>query len=399
MKRFSKKDWKPCELKPIEKEVSKPIPGVPIHFNYGIFFDDDYDYMQHLKSASDTREGYTISVIPEDCPEDDCNPPESPELREPEVDYDEHAVSDLNMDSDAESIDMESEIEDNFVELAGGHAVKDSETESEEGENSKAAENNKPVVDEKPIETDMSKLSRDKVSLMERFLYGTNERSANTSSSCPPDNSSDDDYPDDATIMNKEFEKLVLQYKTRSTCGQSMVSGSSVMSEGLMYALSRDIAIAKRSSKQNDEDLDDELKAITIKKSYELIGNEQEDTESDHSSEEQGSSRNTVISDFNGKSSSSATRYNHLRMPKSGKGKKKSSEKSDIGSTMEIAEPLDPALIVRNKNESADDRRARKAAIKQYRQIRRQIRKANQMNFRQEKERQQRNSTQTMPVY
>ncbi|VDQ03283.1 unnamed protein product [Trichobilharzia regenti] len=87
-------------------------------------------------------------------------------------------------------------------------------------------------------------------------------------------------------------------------------------------------------------------------------------------------------------------------MPKSGKGKKKSSEKSDIGgSTMEIAEPLDPALIVRNKNESADDRRARKAAIKQHRQLRRQIRKVNQMKFRQEKERQQRNSTQTMPVY
>ncbi|VDQ05664.1 unnamed protein product [Trichobilharzia regenti] len=151
----------------------------------------------------------TISVIPEDCPEDDCKPPESPELREPEVDYDEHAVSDLNMDSDAESFDMESEIEDNFVELAGGHAVKDSETESEEGENSKTAENNKPVIDAKPIETDMSKLSRDKVSLMERFLYGTNERSANTSSSYPPDNSSEDDYPDDATIMNREFEKVI----------------------------------------------------------------------------------------------------------------------------------------------------------------------------------------------
>ncbi|VDQ05665.1 unnamed protein product [Trichobilharzia regenti] len=80
-----------------------------------------------------------------------------------------------------------------------------------------------------------------------------------------------------------------------------MVSGSSVMSEGLVYALSRDIAIAKRSSKQDDEDLDDELKAITIKKSYELNGSKQEDTESDHSSEEQGSSKNTVISDFNGK--------------------------------------------------------------------------------------------------
>nr|CAH8864448.1 unnamed protein product [Trichobilharzia regenti] len=108
MKRFSKRDWKPCEFKPIEKEVSKPIPGVPIHFIYGIFFDDDYDYMQHLKSASNTKEGYTISVAPEDCPEDDCNPPESRELREPEVDHDEHAVSDLNMDSDAESFDMDS---------------------------------------------------------------------------------------------------------------------------------------------------------------------------------------------------------------------------------------------------------------------------------------------------
>ncbi|CAH8464798.1 unnamed protein product [Heterobilharzia americana] len=395
MKKFNKKDLKPCELKPIEKELSQPLPGVPIHFNYGIFFDDDYDYMQHLKSASDTREGYAISVIPEDCKSTTCSQSDSSEVREPEVDYDEHVFSDLNMESEAESFDDESEIEDNFVELAGGHTVKTSETDDEDPK----AAMTRHFVNEKPAETDISRLSKDKVSLMERFLYGTNESSTDISCSDVVDNSSKGDYPDDATILNREFEKLILRYKSRSSCGQSFVSGTSVMSEGLKYALSRDIAIAKQGARQDDEELDDELKSITIKKCYDLNEEElQDDDESDCTY----SVRNIKVTGFNDEPKPNAVKYNHLPMPNTNKNKKKSVLKDnseDNASVLELSKPLDPELLVRKKGESTEDKRLRRGAIKQHRQLRRKIRKANQLNFRQEKERQIRNNMQAMVVH
>ncbi|CAH8459069.1 unnamed protein product [Schistosoma turkestanicum] len=402
MKKFTRKDFKQCELKPVERELSKPLPGVPIHFNYGIFFDDDYDYMQHLKSA-DTKDAYTISVIPEDCASVASSHSESLEAREPEVDYDEHIVSDLNMDSEAESFDTESELEDNFVELAGGHVIKSSETDDDDND-TKMVENTHSL-NANITETDISRVSKDKVALMERFLYGTNENSGDTRSSSSfgqlTGNSEVNDYPDDSTVLNKEFEKLMLRYKSRSSCGQSLLSGTSVMSEGLKYALGRDMAIAKQKVKQDHTDFNDDLKAITIKKSFELDGVEQfNDSESDSLYDEENTEHMT-ISYSNSNSNSDVMKWKHLTMPSSNKTKKISSSKGSQNTNdfMEFSKPLDPELLVREKGESAEQKRLRKAAIKEHRQLRRKIRKVNQLNFRQEKERQARNSLKTMVVH
>ncbi|CAH8459972.1 unnamed protein product [Schistosoma rodhaini] len=139
MKKFNRKDFKQCELKPVEKELSKPLPGVPIHFNYEVFLDDGYDHMQHLKS-DDTKEAYIITVILEYCASNASSDSDSSRIREPGVDYDEHIISNLNMDSEAESFDIGRELEDNFVELAGGHNVKFLEIGSD---NAKVAGDNK----------------------------------------------------------------------------------------------------------------------------------------------------------------------------------------------------------------------------------------------------------------
>ncbi|CAI2725392.1 unnamed protein product [Schistosoma spindalis] len=399
MKKFNRKDFKQCELKPVEKELSKPLPGVPIHFNYGVFFDDGYDYMQHLKSA-DTKEAYTISVIPEDCVSNASSHSDSSRIREPEVDYDEH-VSDLNMDSEAESFDTESELEDNFVELAGGHSVKSSENDSDDA---KVAGNSNPL-NAKATETDISRVSKDKVALMERFLYGANENSEDITISSSGQFTKGygiDDYLDDSTSLNKEFEKLMLRYKSRSSCSQSLVSGTSVMSEGLKYALGRDIAIAKEEVKQDRTDFDDDLKAITIKKCFELNGMDQhEDSESNSTYDGENTERMTT-SCSNSNSNLDVMKHNHLTMPSSGNTKKKSSMKEGSRNNdgiMEFPKPLDPVLLIREKGESLEQKRLRKAAIKEHRQLRRKIRKINQLNFRQEKERQIKNSMQTMIVH
>lgn len=149
----------------------------------------------------------TISVIPEDCVSNASSHSDSSGIREPEVDYDEHIISDLNMDSEAESFDTESELEDNFVELAGGHSVKSSETDSDDAK--VAGDSNS--LNAKATETDISRLSKDKVALMERFLYGANENSDITISSSGQFTKGYgiDDYPDDSTSLNKEFEKVI----------------------------------------------------------------------------------------------------------------------------------------------------------------------------------------------
>ncbi|CAH8438474.1 unnamed protein product [Schistosoma rodhaini] len=400
MKKFNRKDFKQCELKPVEKELSKPLPGVPIHFNYGVFFDDGYDYMQHLKSA-DTKEAYVISVIPEDCASNASSHSDSSRIREPEVDYDEHIISDLNMDSEAESFDTESELEDNFVELAGGHSVKSSEIDSDNAK--EPGDTNS--LNAKATETDISRVSKDKVALMERFLYGANENSEDITTSSSGQFTKDygiDDYSDDSTSLNKEFEKLMLRFKSRSSCSQSLVSGTSVMSEGLKYALGRDIAIAKKDVKQDRTDFDDDLKAITIKKSFELNGvDQQEDSGSDSTYDGENLERMTM-SCSNSNSNLYVMKQNHLTMPSFSKTKKKSSTKGGSQNNdgiIEFSKPLDPGLLVREKGESMEQKRLRKAAIKEHRQLRRKIRKINQLNFRQEKERQMKNNMQTMIVH
>ncbi|KAK4473474.1 hypothetical protein MN116_002840 [Schistosoma mekongi] len=396
MKKVNKRNFKQCELKPVEKPLPKPLPGVPVHFNYGVFFDDDYDYMQHLKSA-DTNEVYAISVIPEDCASTASSHSDLSEIREPEVDYDEHIVGDLNMDSEAESFDTESELEDNFVELAGGNVVKSSETDDDD---TNIVENS--LVNEDPTQTDISRIPKDKVALMERFLYGINENPVDIPGSGYT-NCGVNDYPDETAILNREFEKLMLRYKSRSSCSQSLVSGTSVMSEGLKYALGRDVAIAKQEIGQAHSDFDDDLKAITIKNSFEVNGIEQQDdSESSLTHSEEDTEKLTVSYSSVGNSNSDVIKYNQLTMPSTNKTKKKSSRRDGSRNNNDIVEftkPINPVLLVREKGESAEQKRLRKAAIREHRQLRRRIRKLNQSNFRQEKERQARNSIQTVVVH
>ncbi|VDP90073.1 unnamed protein product [Echinostoma caproni] len=181
------------------------------------------------------RNGCKITGIPEDevLEDVDVNPIEE-RPREPEADARDMVVEGLGLDSDEEEeIEEQSELEDNFVELAGGHALEDKDTDEAVNDSDRPRQINPRDV-----------LGQDKVLMMERFLFGDNERDWSTMQETDSDEDSDDeqfDDPDDATILNRQFEKLMVRCKARSaSASQSMVTGTSMMSEGLQFALTQD---------------------------------------------------------------------------------------------------------------------------------------------------------------
>lgn len=113
-------------------------------------------------------------------------------------------VEGLGLDSD-EELEVDSDLEDNFVELAGGHAVEDEDTDQ-------AQETHQPDHPDRMQQANSREmLAQDKVLMIERFLYGDNERERQGDRGTATDDNSDDEQfsePDEATILNRQFEKV-----------------------------------------------------------------------------------------------------------------------------------------------------------------------------------------------
>lgn len=384
MKKASRRQFKQCALEPVERKASRPLPGVPEHFNYGVFFDDDCDYLRHLKSASEFHEkaAYRITGIPEN----EVLEVEDPLLgeipREPVVD--EPPIPEgLGLNSDSDDIDVTSDLEDNFVELAGGSAVKDKKSGDEASEEEDEQPENLPAL------TDM--FPQNKVIMMERFLYGANERHRNSGS----DSSGDDEAfgnPDDATVLNRQFEKLLLRYRSRGgSASQSQVTGTSMMSEGLQYALSRDTRTLHHQHKKLDEVevLDDEVRQKTICRNNQLQENIPQLTSSDESDDKVSGTPPDIMSVQSDRTSIKPN-FNQLAMPVSARKSQTCNRQPNIGD-MTSYDPypvphLDPTVLTRKKDESRQEKHLRKLAVKQHRRERRKVRKANQQNFHAEHE-------------
>ncbi|CAH8447194.1 unnamed protein product [Dicrocoelium dendriticum] len=247
MKKPIKAQLKQCHLEPVEKTVPRPLPGVPEHFNHGVFFDDGFDYMQYLKSVSELndRQAFRITGIPENESVTLADEhPTTSDIREPVVD--EPALPEgFDLPSDLE--DESTELEDNFVEIAGGKPVLCGDSDE--------ADDTKHEVPRHIGASSRDKLSQDKVLMMERFLYGDNV--GDQEHAAFPD-ASDESSPewfadmDDNAALNYQFEKLVLRCKNRAkSASQSAVTSTSMMSEGLLYGLSRDKRILPHRSVEN----------------------------------------------------------------------------------------------------------------------------------------------------
>ncbi|CAL8105631.1 unnamed protein product [Calicophoron daubneyi] len=393
MKKAGRRDFRPCALEPVERKPRVPLPGVPEHFNYGVFFDDDYDYMQHLKSATEFNERaeYKIVGIPED-EELKTDEPDSvgENLREPEVDPDNSVPDDLGLNSDAEQLSEYSEIEDDFIELAGGHKVVDSEEVCGENGDLEADGQAKHPRDLLP---------KDKVLMMERFLYGDNEQ--NVSEEELTSSSEDLEYPDEETIDSRQFEKLLMKCKNRAnSASQSVVTGTSLMSEGLQYALSRDSRLLSKQHVKTDDlgELDNDVKQRTVAYESRLGDEVHSSGDSDLVQSDEDEERPKEIMDittFSGQENNCRPNFDLLVIPRKSKSfccsKNVSMEDLNSGNTNCISSAHstvpDPSTVVRKKGESAEEKRMRKALVKQQRRERRKIRKANQLNFRLEHER------------
>ncbi|KAL3312926.1 hypothetical protein Ciccas_008474 [Cichlidogyrus casuarinus] len=153
-------DWKPIRLLPMKEHEPNNSEEMadeePEHFKYGIYFNDGHDYMQHLRSYEDFM-SYKIDLNPTD--EDEDAQMESIKRAEIPDSDDEKLPKEVDLPSDDEMWgDEMSEIEDNFVELAGGPRVDENATKAKSKEN-KVVWNSEGNVE--------------KMLMMEKFLYGS----------------------------------------------------------------------------------------------------------------------------------------------------------------------------------------------------------------------------------
>ncbi|THD20543.1 hypothetical protein D915_008721, partial [Fasciola hepatica] len=146
-----------------------------------------------------------ITGIPEDSVLDNTNEESEPvneRPREPEADPRDMVVEGLGIDSDDE-IEVDSDLEDNFVEIAGGHTVEDEDTDEPDGTRQKIDSDRVRYANPREV------LAQDKVLMMERFLYGDNERDRQDEHETGTEGDSDDE-PGEATVLNRQFEKVNL---------------------------------------------------------------------------------------------------------------------------------------------------------------------------------------------
>lgn len=379
MKKPIKAQLKQCHLEPVEKTVPRPLPGVPEHFNHGVFFDDGFDYMQYLKSVSELndRQAFRITGIPENESVTLADEhPTTSDIREPVVD--EPALPEgFDLPSDLE--DESTELEDNFVEIAGGKPVICGDSDE--------ADDTKHEVPRHIGASSRDKLSQDKVLMMERFLYGDNV--GDQEHAAFPD-ASDESSPewfadmDDNAALNYQFEKLVLRCKNRAkSASQSAVTSTSMMSEGLLYGLSRDKRILPHRHCKEDglEEVEDDVKLKTMARA-----NDFEECPSaslgSSSSDESSNSVSDIIS-AHSTQRSSKPKYLVLSTPSNRSKSLDTTGRSVSGA--EVYQPdlprLCPELLTRRKGESVQEKRVRKAVVKQHKAERQKIRKINRENF------------------
>nr|CDS33637.1 protein LTV1 [Hymenolepis microstoma] len=378
----------------------KLMTDVPEHFNYGVFYDDDYNYMKHMKTMKEFIEDENYAIVGD---EEDAVLPENyvPPIAEPVVE-DDPVDEELEICSDDELIAEVGELPDNFVELAGGKHVRLSDEEEDEGPAHELKQNNNPEVDLPSPST--SYLPLHKIKMMERYLYGSELPEV---LECPAGSSNDAianatarkgrSLTDLEELLEKKFDNLLRQTKSRSGYdGLSMVTGTSVMSDSLQTVVDADrIMISKKVPTPEDwHCFDSQVKAATLQSVQEM---DEQEVDEDPLKDWMVKAKPTdsILTVQQNESVREILKQpGMLVMPKqqtNGKATKKSeplfSNQSDGCSDSDEYESQnnDTNPQRRVRGETAEEKRARKAAIKARKRERQQARKMNKLNFRQEK--------------
>ncbi|KAM7537179.1 hypothetical protein Aperf_G00000060028 [Anoplocephala perfoliata] len=376
----------------------KLMTDVPEHFNYGVFFDDGYDYMQHMKSMKEFVEDPNYVIEEAEIPEDYVPPIVEPVVEDDSID------DELEFNSDDELIAELGELEDNFVELAGGKPVRLDDAEEEE-EHQNITLNNPGAMQEPST----SYLPLHKVKMMERYLYGTEfpeelgDQFTKPLSSVTADAAARKgrSLTDSEELLEKKFEKLLKQTKSRNGYdGHSMISETSVMSDSLQSVVDAErIAISKRVPHAEDWLCSDSQLKAAILHCVEEMPESEEDDDPLKSWVGKGKFAESILSSSqqNDAEAIVAKSPEVLTMPKrktdakvakpNGMIETHSSTQSEDDSDLRDVESQTAGVNLhrRVEGETAEEKRARKAALKLQKRQRQQAKKINKLNFRREK--------------
>ncbi|VEL09124.1 unnamed protein product [Protopolystoma xenopodis] len=371
-KKLKARDFRLCTLEPVETKAPLPIPDVPEHFNYGIFYDDNYDYMQHIKSRDECGTGKCYRIItPEGKPSSSNVPQTDVVILEP-VDY---------SNSTDTSSDDDGELEENFVELAGGPKLREGSDE--------------PDAQYDKFQGRPELLSMQKVLMMEKFLFGTNQQSSDLSEECAQEPSlptlsrSGKPMTDEELYLQQEFSQLLVKCKQHFDISDvnSCASNASVYSENLHHALEADfLATEDRKMRRELDSILEEDKNIILSQEARLM----ETDDKDDSLEEWLGEPKTFAADV--MSLASSNKGNLTRLPKKllvpppYKTRKGSTTGEDTLSVAKQGKPVptpreSASADCRSREESSEEKKARKKLVRLDKFDRRQIRKINKENF------------------
>ncbi|XP_078037900.1 LTV1 ribosome biogenesis factor [Augochlora pura] len=403
---------------------------------YGIYFDDDYDYLQHLKDVKSLpTEWERVEYTSRSKNDEKSDDKDAPKINLPSSVFAsnvEEKVGLLNkaapvsglrldldpdvvaaMDDDFDYSDPENELEDNFIELANADISGEDEYEDEDEDEEE--------YDQSDVSSEghlaLSDEEQDEVCSLNGPQYTFREEETKSRFTEYSMSSSVMRRNEQLTLLDDKFEKMYAGYDENEIgaldCDE--IEGHLAADSDML------LQYAAEFEKQKNEDTENVAK---------LMEDKMRILEKDYSSSEDGNNLEDLIVDARQKDkwdcesviSTYSNIYNHPKLisepkiekikvhsrtgiPKnildasSGKLTAKNlaqfdqeNEKSKPRGPQSVAETMKSTLSIlsiRPKNETSEDRKERKKALKEYRKERRIERKANSEAFKEEKKRQE----------
>jgi len=401
---------------------------------YGIYFDDDYDYLQHLKDVNTLSVEWERVENPNNSKCDKNTPrinlPSSvfastveekvgmlnkaAPVTGPRLDYDPDVVA--AMDDDFDFDDPVNQLEDNFIELANaGSDSEDSDREYEYELNEPGNEDSESDVSSDG-HMDLSNEEADEVCSLNGPQYTFNDEETKSRFTEYSMSSSVMRRNEQLTLLDDKFEKMYAAYDENEIgaldCDE--IEGYVGYNSDLIMQYAAEFEKKKKEDTENIAEL--------MKDRMKIVEKEYSDSENEQDLEKlfvnpRGKDKwdcESILSTY-------SNIYNHPKLISEPSKRSKKIEidrksgipKNVLGNTgkltaetlaqfnLENNAPKGPqsvaesrkstlsVLSVRPKGETTDDRRERKKQLKEYRKERRIERKANTEAFKEEKKRQE----------
>ncbi|XP_047505856.1 protein LTV1 homolog [Pieris napi] len=406
---------------------------------YGIYFDDDYNYLQHLKDTKQVtlllqpkathkrKQATTKDVENKDDIEFDVKEklqfPSSVFASEVEedvgllnkaasqglcLDLDPEVVAALDEDFDFE--DPDNALEDNFIELAMGEGDEDSEDESTSSDD----DSNQAYGSDDGLDSDDDSYSQDQ-SRPQRLAEWSNKDETKSRFSQYSMSSSVIRRNQGLSLLDNRFEKMFAEYDDTEvgaldldeiegylpeTHNMLMEAAEDFEKSQMKYKLDKEKEISRLQHLQEiEEESDDELETVevdpkekwdceTILSTYSNLYNHPKIIEEPKKSRKikinpkTGIPEDTLIKD-NKLTMKSLAKFNAINNEDSGNSDDDGRTNAEtVLSTLSV-------LSIRPKDEDPEEKKERKRLLKEYRKERRIEKKANKEAFKEEKKRQE----------